>query len=1157
MDIKEMKDSIVREFKLTTLALKNRTSVMLLTLTIVLFGIVSYIVLPKELFPEVNLPYIMVQTIYSGNPPSDMENLVTRVLEKELESVKGVKKMNSTSSQDASSIMLEFNFDVDVKDAKQEVKDAVDRAESDLPNDLTVDPMVIEIDVSEFPVLNLNLSGDYSIDELKKYGEILEERIEAVPEISKVEIQGIADKEVRVDVDLHKLNSRILALSDIENAIARENMSISSGEVRIDGTTRSLRTIGEFKTIDEIKNIIVKHENGNIVYLRDVADVKFAYEYPTSFARLDGKPVVSLQVIKKSGENLLNAIDKIKAIEQEVRAKNLIPDNLEISTTGDQSHIIRNQLSNLVNSIFISMLFVIIVLYFFLGTRNALIVGLAIPLSMLMSVMIINLIGWKINMIVLFSLILALGMLVDNAIVVVENIYRFIDKGYEKLEATKRAVGEIALPIIASTATTLAAFFPLIFWDSIMGEFMSYLPITLIIVLTSSLFVALVIVPVFAVILIKKNAQNEIPVFKKSMIIAIVLGVMAVFFYIFSNSITNIFANLFAVGAILTLANYFVLNKLSRWFQNVLLAKLENIYDKILRYAITGYRAIFFLIGTIILFIITMIFYGSRDIKTEFFPSQDPQFINVMAELPIGTDIKKTDEIVKKIEEKVFQIVKPYDTAITSIVTQIGEGAKLENDMDGSLGKNPNKGLINIHFEEFQNRAGISSAKVMSILSDSLIGKFPGIEIIVEKNHNGPPTGKEINIEISGYDFDSLLVESRKLIEEINSHNIAGIEGLKSDLKTGKPEMLVYPNREVTRRNGISTAQIGSELRKALYGSEVSDFKVEEEEYPIMVRLMERYRNDPTSLMLQNITFRNMKGQMVQIPISSITDSINPKSTNTISAIKRKKSKRTVTVYSNVIEGYNANEVNEKIKKVLDSYEVTDNYTVKMTGQQEEQMEAMMFIIQAFGIAVVLILIILVAQFNSAIKPAIIVFSVPLSTIGVFGGLATFEMNFVIVMTGIGIVSLAGVVVNNAIVLVDYIDLLKSRKRKEYGLADDDFLPIELATECVVEAGKTRLRPVLLTAVTTILGLLPMALGISIDFPSLFMNFDPLFMIGGDVADMWAPLSWTVIFGLSFATFLTLVIVPVVYRIATRTKYYMLVWFKGYKPPTVEELQAR
>lgn len=1151
-----------REFKLTTGALKNSTSVKLLTGVIVIFGIISYIILPKELFPEVNFPYILVQTIYSGNPPADMENLVTRVIEKELESIKGLKKVSSTSSQDASSIFLEFNFDIDIKEAKQDVKDAVDRAKSDLPTDLTVDPMVLEIDVSEFPVMNINISGDYSVDELKSFAEILEEKIEAVSEISKVEIQGVADREVQIDVDLHKLNAYVLSFNNIEDAIRYENMSVSGGEIRVNGTTRSLRTKGEFESIDEIKNIIVKHENGDIVYLRDVADVRLAYEYPNSYARLvnphdakatdfNAKPVVSLQVIKKSGENLLNAIDKINEIIDNSKKNHLVPEELDIVTTGDQSHIVRNQLSNLLNSIFISMIFVIVVLYFFLGTRNALIVGLAIPLSMLLSFMVINFIGWKINMIVLFSLILALGMLVDNAIVVVENIYRFIDQGYKKLEAAKLAVGEIALPIIASTATTLAAFFPLIFWDSMMGEFMKYLPITLIIVLTSSLFVALVIVPVFSESLIKKNAQNEIPVKKRSFIIGGVLGGLAILFYLPSKGGTNLIANLLMLGAVLTFANYFFLNKLSRWFQNVLLVKLENFYVKFLEFAISGRRPIYFTVGVILLFVLTIMFYGARDTKTEFFPSGDPQFINIMAELPIGTDIKKTNEFIKQVEDKVFKLVEKDSSIIESIVTQVGAGAVLENDMSGNSSKNPNKGLITVSFKEFQYRNGISTAEIMALLSDSLIGKFSGADVVVEKNHNGPPTGKPINIEVSGYDFDTLLVEAQRIIREIESYNIQGIEGLKLDLKTGKPEMLIHVDRESARRNGLSTGQIAGTIRTSLFGSEVSDFKQEEDEYPIMVRLDEKYRNNVPSLMSQMITFRNMKGQMVQIPVASVA---SYEFTTTFSAIRRIGLERTITIYSNVIEGYNQNEINEKIGKILNGYELQDGYSVKQTGAQEEQMESAIFLVTALFIAVALIILILVAQFNSLVKPLIIIFTVPLSTIGVFGGLATFNMNFVVVMMGIGIVSLAGVVVNNAIVLIDYIDLLKRQKREELGLGETDFLPISYATECVIEGGKTRLRPVLLTAITTILGLLPMALGISIDFPSLFMEFDSKFMIGGDVAAMWSPLSWTVIFGLTFATFLTLIIVPVLYRIATRVKFAYMVYFKGYVEPEVKTI---
>ncbi len=1131
-------NKIKREFKLTTIALKNQNSVFLVTFVMIIFGFISYVNMPKELFPEVSFPWVLVQTAYPGNPPVDIENLITRPIEKEIESIKGIKKINSTSAQDASMIIIEFNFGVDISDVLQDVKDAVDKARNELPNDLPYDPLVMDIDPSEFPIMNLNLSGDFSIDQLKEYAERLEDEIETIGEISKVEIVGIAEKEIKINIDQHKLEAFNMSFHDVENAIASENLSISGGEIKIDGTIRSVRTVGEFKSTDEILNIIVKSEKGNIVYLRDVADVIEGYEDAKSFARLNRQPVVSLQVIKKSGENLLSATKKIDEILIKAKQSNLIPQNLNLTITNDQSDMIEKQLNNLVNSMVISVVFVVMVLFFFLGTRNALFVGLAIPLTMLMSIVILNLIGYRINMMVLFGLILALGMLVDNAIVVVENIYRFVDNGHPKLEAAKLAVGEIAVPIITSTATTLAAFIPLAFWDQLMGEFMKYLPITLIIVLSSSLFVALVIIPVFSYSFIKTGQGNIETVNKKrAIIIMAAFAGIALIGYIMK---AYFMANLLMCGAVLTIFNITFLNKSGNWFKNKFLVILENSYLKLLKFTLKGKKPLLFILGTILLLVFSIILLYVRQPKIEFFPSSDPTFINIMAKMPIGTDINATNEKMKEIENYVIHLLKPFekDSVVKSVLTNIGTGANLENDLT-AIGQalKPDKGLITVSFVDYEFRNNVNTSEIMKMLSDSLLGRYPGILLTIEKNRMGPPTGKPINIEVSGFEYSEILNQTDSLSRIIEHANIDGIEGLRIDMDLGKPEMIVTINRENARRFGLSTGQIATTIRTALFGKEISDFKIGEDEYPIQLRLKEKYRNDVTSLMNQKIVFRTKMGKLRKIPISAVANFDNG---TTYGSVRRKDTKRVVTLYSNVIEGYNANEINKEIKETLKNYHMPKGYEYKFTGEQQDQAESEAFLAKAMLIAISLIILILVSQFNSIIKPGIIIASVLFSTIGVFGGIATFNMPFVVIMTGIGIVSLAGVVVNNAIVLIDYIDLLKARKREELGLKPKTPLPADVETDCVVTAGKTRLRPVLLTAITTILALFPMAFEININFSSLLNNFDPEFYVGGDMAAIWAPISWTVIFGLTFATFLTLVVVPAMYVIASRVKLSIL-----------------
>ncbi len=1122
----ETKKKVVRNFFLTTWALNNKNSVFLLAFILITFGIYSYRSLPKELFPEIVIPTVMVQTLYPGNPPIDIENLITRELEKEIESVNGIKVMTSLSSQDVSNIFVEFNPNINIKTALQDVKDAVDKAKKELPDDLLDEPMVTDIDFSEFPIININLSGDYSINELKTYAEYLEDEIETLSEISRVDITGITDREVKIHVDQHKLDAFELSFTDIENAITSENVSMSGGDIRTGRDRRSVRITGEFSTVKEIEDIIVKHEDMRIVYLRDVADVSFGFMEPESFARLNNQPVVSLQIIKKGGENLLDATSKIFDILEQSRRANAIPNDLVITLTNDQSEQIKLQLSNLENSMIMGIIFVVFVLYFFLGTRNALFVGIAIPFSMFISFMVMNIMDFQVNMIVLFSLILALGMLVDNAIVVVENIYRFVDKGYTIYEAVRQAVGEIAMPIISSTATTLAAFFPLLFWDSIMGEFMKYLPMTLIIVLTSSLFTALVIIPVISATFIKRSEQEKSPSIKRNIVIAGIMIAIAILFYLMG---VNILGSLLVIFAIIGISHALFLDRFANWFQFTFLVWLEKKYLALLQFALRGSNPFFMVSGTVFLLIFTIVFYALSKPTVEFFPEGEPKYINILAELPLGTDIEATDSVLHIIEKDVFRLIEPEQEIVKSVLTNIGKGAFGEEEGFTGRGGGPNRGLITVTFLDYQDRNGISTPAIMKRLSDSLLGVYPGIVMTIEMQNEGPPVGKPINIEISGRDFDRLLYLTDTIITLINQENIPGIEGLQIDLDIGKPELNVVIDRDRARRYGLSTGQIASTIRTALFGSEISNYKIGEDEYPIMLRMKDEYRYNLASLLNQRITFRDQaSGKIVQVPISAVADvSIS----STYGSVTRKDRNRVITIYSNVLQGYNANQINEQLKAILADFEFPEAYRYQFTGEQQEQEESMAFLMQALLIAISIILLILVGQFNSIVKPGIILASVLFSTIGVFGGLATFNMDFIVIMTGIGIVSLAGVVVNNGIVLIDYINLVKLRKKNELDLPPTASLPVKEAIQCVVEAGNTRLRPVLLTAITTILGLLPLAVGLNIDFYGMLHHFDPDIYFGGDNALFWGPMSWTIIFGLSFATFLTLVIVPSMYHI--------------------------
>lgn len=1108
---------ISKQFGLTSLSLNNKTTVYVLTLLVVIMGLTTYLTLPKESFPEVSQPIVYIGTPHPGNSPVDMENLVTRPIEREVNAIAEVDNIKSTSVQDYSTIIVEFTSSTDIEDALTKVKDAVDRAKPDLP-ELQTDPNVFEMDFSEFPILNLNLSGNYTMEELNEYAEYLEEEIEKVSEISKVEIRGINEKELKINVDPYQMEAREVNFSDIENAVRSENITLSGGSITQGDIKRSVRVVGEFTYPEEVLDIVVKSEKGNIVYLKDIAEVDFDYKEAKDYARLRGNPVVMLDVVKRSGENLLSATDKINVILEEAR-ENVFPKDLIVTKTNDQSEQTRELVSSLENNIISGVILVVLVLLFFLGPRNALFVGVAIPLSMFMSFMILGMFGISINMMVLFSLIMALGMLVDNGIVVVENVYRLMEEGLSPFEATKRGVGEVAWPIIASTATTLAAFLPLAFWPGMMGEFMKFLPITLIVTLGSSLFVALVINPVLIASFMKLDTGE---VNKKRLMIFVAIG--AALGLILLAIGATVLGNLLVIAAIITVLNIYVLSPSSRSFQSSFLPWIEGKYRSLLNFALNGWKPALFFWGTIVLFIFSFVLMSIFPPEVEYFPKTDPKYINVFIEFPVGQDIESTDRFTEEIEEIVFEVVEPYESIVESIIANVGQGTSDPND-PSSFGQQdtPNKARITVNFAEFKYRNGISTKKILSEIRES-IGGYPGVAVTVDQNADGPPAGKPISIEISGDKFDKLVDLTEDVKKTINESGIEGIEKLKADLETGKPELIVNIDREKARRFGLSTNSIAMEMRTALFGKEISKYKEGEDDYEVQLRLMEKYRNDPDALMNKSIIFRDQSsGQIQSVPISSVAST---ELSSTYGSVKRKDLNRVITLSSNVEEGYNATAINDEIKALLDNYEMPDGYEYKFGGEQEKQAKEMAFLSTALGIAVSLIFLIIVAQFNKVTTPFIIMMSVLLSTIGVFLGLVIFQMNFVVIMTMIGIISLAGIVVNNAIVLIDFIELSREVRRRELGV---DKLPFDEIIKSIAEAGATRLRPVLLTAITTILGLIPLAVGINIDFVKFLGNYNADFYLGGDNVAFWGPMSWTIIFGLSFATFLTLIIVPVMY----------------------------
>jgi multidrug efflux pump len=1115
-----MKD-LNTEFKPSSWAIDNKTAIYVLTFIIAVIGYVSYNSLPKENFPEVVIPKIIVQTIYPGTSPENMENLVTKQIEKEIKSTTGLKKITSNSYQDVSIITAEFNTNVEIRDAKQSVKDAVDKAKQDLPQDLPQEPNVMDINLSDLPIMYINISGDFDLKRLKEYADDLKDRIEAFKEISFVQIVGSLEPEIQINVDLNKMAAAQISFSDIETAVKYENMTISGGTVKMDGVRRTLNVKKEFKNALEIENIIIKSPTGASVYLKDIAEVKDSFKEQESYAHLYGKNVITLNVAKRSGENLIQASDKIGALLKDMKASTF-PKGLNITVTGDQSNTTRITLHDLINTIIIGFILVTIILMFFMGVTNALFVALSVPLSMFIAFMLMPWIGaafgfsFTMNMMVLFSFLLGLGIVVDDAIVVIENTHRIFDNGKVPIkQAAKMAAGEVFLPVLSGTLTTLAPFVPLLVWPGIIGEFMFFLPLTLIVTLSASLVVAYIINPVFAVDFMKPHDEheNDRPTFNRGVKrTLIVFGALAVLAYLINFG----FGNFIVIIALFYLLNHFYLSGAVRRFQNNSWPRFQERYVNVLKWALGRPKTMLW--STFGLLVFTFVLFGylvgiGRQ-KIIFFPSGEPNFIYVYVSLPIGTDQAYTNKIVNNVEKRVTDVVGRNNPMVTSIISNVTVGVTDPQSED--QGNYPNMGKVSVAFVEYAKREGKSTSAYLSKIRDAVKG-IPEAEITVAQEQGGPPTSKPISIEITGDNLDSLVKTSVRLQKFLEAKQIAGVEELKSDFQNNKPEILFDIDRERANREGISSGQVGSDLRTAIYGKEVSKFRDLKEDYEINVRAKEDQRNNLDALRNMKMTYRDMAmgGTIRQVPMSSFA---TIEYVDTYGGIKRKQDKRVIILSSNVLGEYNPNQVVAAVESEVKEFKSPDGVEIKMAGEQEEQMETMAFLGGAMLTALGLILIILVTQFNSISKPIIILIEILFSLIGVILGVTIFHMDLSIVMSGVGIVALAGIVVRNGILLVEFTDLMI-----EQGM------PVK---EAIIEAGRTRMTPVLLTATATMLGLIPLAIGFNIDFVTLLTEFKPHIYFGGDNVAFWGPLSWTMIFGLSFATFLTLVLVPCMYLIS-------------------------
>lgn len=1027
---------------ITDYSIRNRTTVGVITLMIALFGAYSYVKLPREAAPDVPVPFILVTTSYEGVSPEDIESSITMKIEKELAGLKGVKQINSSSAEGMSTITIEFQPDVHIDDAMQYVRDRLDRAKGELPADAE-DPVLTEISFAEMPIMIINLSGDVSPTLLKLIADRLEEVIEAVPGVLGCDVNGALEREIRLEVDQDRLCAFGLTIPEILGLVPAENVNVSAGGLETEGVKFNVRVPAEFVDPGEVDSLVLAMRDGRPIYLTEVVQVRDTFKDRTSFSRLgdpadrdgDGEPdaidfneTITLTVQKRSGENILFISAAVQRILEEFRKQ--APQAVRFDVTMDMSGDIRRMIADLENNLGAALVLVVGVLLLAMGWRAALAVAAIIPLSFLLSFVVISLLGYTLNMMVLFSLIMASGMVVDNAIVIIENIYRLYQLGGSRIEAALKGAREVAWPVITSTLTTVAAFAPMIFWPGIMGGFMKYLPITLIITLMASLFVALVINPVISSLLLTRRAAAP----RESFII--------------------------------------------RGYRALLGACLAHP-------ATTLSLSILLLVGLGML-------YGKLEHGVELFPEIDPQRASISIRCPQGTNIRETDRLARLIEAR----LDPYASELTRVITSVGAAGAGGDPLAGG-GAGEHFADIKLVFKDFAERERLSADIIRDLRA--VIADIPGAEIKIDKEKEGPPTGAPVTVRFIGEDFSTLeriSDEAKRLVSDVR-----GLVNLRSDHEATRPELAFRVDRQRAMMLGVNSAVVGNFLKTAVFGHEAGKYRQFNDEYDITVRLPERQRREIDDLFRLHVP--NEGG--AAIPLSSLGEFDY---VGGLGTIRRVDQKRVVTLTADA-EGELGTAVLAEVQQRLKAMTLPPGYSIRYAGENEEQEKATEFLSLAFWIAIMLITLILVMQFNSMLVPFIIMMTVILSLIGVFAGLLIHAMPFGVIMTGIGVISLAGVVVNNAIVLLDYTRQLRDRG-----------MPL---VDAAIEAGATRLRPVFLTAVTTVLGLIPMITGVSYDFHA--MNWSTR----SESSQWWASMAVAVVYGLSFATLLTLVVVPTLY----------------------------
>ncbi|MFT5238167.1 MAG: multidrug efflux pump, partial [Flavobacteriaceae bacterium] len=941
---------INKEFGLSSWAINNKTTIYVLMTLILFLGVSAYFSMPRENFPEIKETKIYISSLYPGNTAEDIEKLITDPLEDKIKTISNVVEVTSTSQEDYSMIVIEFDENITVDQAKQKVKDEVDSESSgeDWPtfNNAKVEPNIFDLSMSEeVPILNINISGDYPVQRLKEFGEYLEDQIEDLSEIKQVDIRGAQEREVEIAVDIYKMMAAKVSFDDILGAVRNGNMTMSAGNLISSGQRRTVRIIGEINDPKQLNNFVIKSENGNAVYLQDIASLSFKEKERTTYAREFGERVVMLDVKKRAGKNMVAAADQIKVIIDDA-IKNVYPSNLKVTIANDQSSKTIGQVDDLVNNIIFGILLVVSVLMFFLGFKNALFVGFAIPMSMFMSLMILSLLGYTMNTMILFGLIMGLGMLVDNGIVVVENVYRLMDEeGMSRIEAAKKGIGEIAFPIIISTATTVAAFIPLGLWPGVMGQFMIYFPVTLSVVLGSSLFVAIffnsVMVSQFMTV-----EDKEMPL-KQIILITSVVGLIGILILLFGGTYRAL-GSIMVFTAVMLWVYRLGLRKMANYFQTNILTRWERGYEKLLRSALLGWKPYIVSLGTVVLLFVVFGLFGASmangNTKFEFFPDNDPNQIIIYIEYPQGTDIVKTNQITKEIEQRVYTILNSeenidngYNFLVESAVSQVGEGAGNPQTDGGSAAEMPHRGKITASMREYKYRRGAKSKDLQKKVQEALKNIYPGVAISVEKDAVGPPAGYPINIELEGNDYSELIATAEGMRDFLNTKSIPGIDELKIDVNKSKPSVIVEVDRKKAGELGVSTSQVGQQLRNSIFGSKAGIYKEDGEDYDIYVRFNEENRYNTSAIFNQKITFRDpASGKIKEIPVSAVT---NQKNNSGFSSIKHKAQKRIVTLYSAMSSGFtDAGAIVRQVQSEMQNFnDKPTNVNIDYTGQIEEQ----------------------------------------------------------------------------------------------------------------------------------------------------------------------------------------------------------------------------